>query len=194
MEYCYAVCLGNGIIKFGRTCDLHARIYSHVTAAAAVGVSCICALVSGSTDSLADDRKMMAIAKATLLPHEHGNEYFKGTPEDALQVMARSGLLPVPTYPDKESSSGGVRFVVARLGADLSGYKLVRIKSTEPKSVLSVLKSEPMSEGVIKNKCRKMEAWEVEAELDVLVSSGQATVFERQHTVNKLMTKFYALA
>ena len=193
MEYCYAACMSNGIIKFGRTTDLHSRLYTHVSSAAVMGVSCVCALVSGSADSVSDESKMMRAAKDTLSAHDHGNEYFKGTPDDAVSVMLKAGLLPIPTYPDNASASGGMRFVVARLGMDFCGYKMVRIRPQKSRSVVSVLGKKPMGEGVLKNKCRGMTADQVMQELDFLIKIGRVSVTEKKHPVNARVSRFYNL-
>lgn len=193
MEYCYAVCFSNGIIKFGRTCDLHARILSHVTSAAAHSITCMCALVSGSSDSFEDEKAMIAKAKLFLEQQEQGSEYFKGTAEDALDVMTRAGLLPIPTYPDKESQGGGIRFVVARVGTDFSGYKIVRLANTKPKSVISVLRKTPLGEGVIKNKMRGVPPEEVLAQLDALVKEGTVLMETKRHKRNGRTSLHYRL-
>lgn len=194
MEYCYAVCLSSGIIKFGRTVDLHARLSSHVNGAAASGILCLCALVSGSNDSVSDERRMLHVAKDRLQPHDHGNEYFKGSPEDAVSVMVAAGLLPVPTYQDKDSQAGGLRFVVARVGGNFNEYKIVKAKEPKVKDVISVIRKEPLSIGVIKNRCRNTKPEMVEEEVKRLLSCGDIVETTNTHPINQRVTRFYALA
>lgn len=194
MEYCYAVCLSSGIIKFGRTVDLHARLSSHVNGAAAAGITCQCALVSGSGDSLADERRMLRVAKDVLASHDHGNEYFKGTPEDALSVMVTAGLLPIPAYQHKDTQSGSLRFVIARIGVNFNEYRIVKTKPAKVRGVMSVIREDPLSIGVIKNRCRNVTPEDVEAEVRRLVSCGDIIETTTTHPINKRVTRFYSLA
>lgn len=196
MEYCYAVCLSNGVIKFGRTIDLHTRLASHVSAAAAMGVICMCALVSGSTDCVSDERKMLEWANALLKPQNHGREYFKGTPEDALQVMLHAGLLPVPAHAVKDTSVGGLRFVVAQMGGIFEGYRLVKpSKVSEPRHrIMQALKGGTLGIGLLRNKARGLEPDIFDKSLAAMVEDGSVKVSETTHPVNKRVTKRYSLS
>lgn len=193
MEYCYAVCFTNGVVKFGRTSDLHARLSAHVSSAVNHGVMCLCALVSGSLDSKDDERKMLAAATSRLTKNDGGHEYFSGTPNDAMGVMLFAGLLPIASYPTKDGRS--IKFSIASVGFDFSSVRMIKSNTGRcvRQSILRVLKKGKLSHGVLCNRVRSFDVREVTEGLQNLTQTGEVKRTERLHAGNQNVVYDYEL-
>lgn len=192
MEYCYAVCFSNGVIKFGRTCDLHARLTSHAKGAGPHGVMVICALVSGSRDSIRDEAAMLDAARNRIPKQDAGQEYYLGSMEDAICVMLDAGLLPVPSHVHQSGSISV--FAIARAGADLSKYRIIKPHRKGPPledRLIKLLSDKPMKEGVLVNRCRNFYKSDIVEALGRLCHSGRIAVSETKHPVTGVYYSTY---
>lgn len=194
MEYCYAVCFSNGVVKFGRTSDLHSRLHSHVSHAASHDLICMGVLVSGSPDSKADEAVMLRFAKSLLPSTSSGNEYFKANMEQAFTIMCKAGLLPVPCHP--ETAGNSLRFSIARFGMDMANFKIVKrtVDRDIKEAIIERLVKSPLGFGVICNRMRHNSRTEVAEALDELCEEGTLTYVEITHPTNKRVSKVYRIA
>lgn len=168
MEYCYCVVFDNGVLKFGRTENIHSRLSSHISNASIHGATCTAVVLGSTMDSKVLERAIVAQANKALDKH-HGNEYYLGDCDDAVAVMVLAGMTPTVATPTKDGSS--LNFLVSRTAQVAARYKITtQAENTDSLkgAILRVLQSGPKTGGVMVSRLRKYEREVVEGALVTL--------------------------
>lgn len=193
MEYCYCVVFDNGVLKFGRTANLHSRLSSHISNAAIHGSACTAVVVGSVLDSQSLEMKVIRIANEMLKKH-YGNEYYLGDCDDAVSVMIRAGMTPTVATPTKDGS--GLNFLVSRTADVAARYKLITASSSTTQldgAILRVLRSGAMSKGVLISRLRKFDRGDVCDALDIMVDQGVIYMKPSIHPRNGLTVETYSI-
>ena len=193
MEYCYCVVFDSGVLKFGRTANLHSRLSSHISNASIHGATCTAVVVGSVMDSQSLETKVIRLANEMLKKH-HGNEYYLGDCDDAVSVMMRAGMTPTVATPTKDGS--GLNFLVSRTADVAARYKLISESSSTTgidRAIIRVLKSGQFSKGVLLSRLKKFERGDVCDALDIMVGQGIIYMNPTIHPRNGLTIENYSI-
>lgn len=189
MEYCYAVIMDNGVVKFGKTTKIKERLIQHYSIAVSMKVGVVGALVSHVSDADESERSLLGAARASLT-QMHGNEYFNYESIYEVFHVMNEALGGYVSFEISASEYPIVIKLVSHLSPPMADKGDGKIDYVSKVFEL-IRRSEGITEGVIFNKLRSYDSYKIIGALHGLLGDGLIRVVESTHAKNQIVFRKY---